>query len=116
MKAPQLISLNPNKNYEVIGQVSISTHAEVDHSVAKARAAQQGWRELGYKKRIALLEKIYKEFVKRKNDIGSLASREMGMPSSVRNKIDQEHLPLSLFVQKQTFHLLQIRSSAKIAF
>ncbi len=88
MKLQKIISLNPGKNYEVIGQIAVTEHAELDKKMAKARIAQCSWAALGVKERVILLEKLYKEFLKRKDDIGSSASREMGMPYAVRNLID----------------------------
>src|SRR5579859_70309 len=88
MKSTKLISLNPGKNYEVIGEVDVSTSADITTKVAKAHAAQQQWAALGVKGRVVLLEKLYKEFVKRKNKIGSLAYQEMGMPISISYLID----------------------------
>jgi acyl-CoA reductase-like NAD-dependent aldehyde dehydrogenase len=84
MQSQKIVSLNPGKNYEIIGEISISSTAEIDKKVAKARAAQQSWAGLDFKKRIEFLENLYSEFVKNKNEIGSLATREMGMPALVR--------------------------------
>lgn len=88
MKSQKIISLNPSKNYDPIGEIIISSREEIDQKIINARAAQQYWAESGVKTRIALLEKLYKEFVKKKDVIGVLVSQEMGMPMSVRNKID----------------------------
>lgn len=88
MKSQQLISLNPGKNYEEVGRIAPSTHAEIDSKIANARSAQPEWSSLGLKGRITILDKLYKEFEKRKNEIGLLAAREMGMPISVGREID----------------------------
>ncbi len=88
MKLQKIISLNPGKNYELIGEVAISTKSEIDTKIAQARAAQPAWAALGVKKRVEILEKLYHAFEKRKNEIGELATKEMGMPASVRNAID----------------------------
>lgn len=88
MKLQNIISVNPAKNYEVLGQVPISTHAHIDTTVTKAREAYKGWSKLTIKARLTLLEEVYKAFVKRKRDIQLLASREMGMPICVSEKVD----------------------------
>lgn len=88
MKTEIIISLNPGKNYEVIGQVPFSTTAEIDAKIAKAHQAQQGWAALDVQNRITVLEYLYNEFVKRKNEIGLLVTKEIGMPVSVRDAID----------------------------
>lgn len=88
MKLQKIISVNPSQNYEPIGQMSISSRAEIDAKVVKAIAAQQSWAQSGFKKRVAALNRLYKIFVQKKEVIGAIASREMGMPASVRNTID----------------------------
>ena len=90
MKAEKIISLNPGKNYEVIGEVLISTHDEITNAIVHARTAQPAWAARGCKNRITFLQKIYQEFEKRKNEIALLACKEMGMPLSVQKMIDLE--------------------------
>ena len=90
MKEQKIISLNPSKNYEIIGEISITTKAEIDKKVNKAHLALEPWIALGVKGRKNILENLYKEFIKRKNEISSLAAKEMGMPISVSEKIDIE--------------------------
>ena len=88
MKAQKIISLNPSKNYELIGEIDSSTHDEVDAKVISARKAQPGWSRLTVGERITLLKKISQEFIARKNDIRSIIAQEMGMPISVCDQID----------------------------
>lgn len=76
----KLVSTNPSKNYEFIGDVDIPTEAEIKGKVATARKAALGWKELGVVSRVKLLEKVYEAFEKRKDEIATLGSREMGMP------------------------------------
>jgi acyl-CoA reductase-like NAD-dependent aldehyde dehydrogenase len=87
MKLQKIISLNPS-NYEKIGEISISSSSEINEKIRQARIAQPLWSEIGFKGRVELLEKLYQKFIKQKNEIGSIISREVGMPLSVRNKID----------------------------
>ena len=88
MKSRKIISLNPSKNYAVIGEVAFSTGDEIDNKVAQARAAQQAWAAFDIKERVAKLEKLYHAFEKRKDEIVSIAAREMGLPISVNKDID----------------------------
>lgn len=88
MKSQKIISLNPSKNYEIIGSVDSSTHDEIVGKIAAARAAQPVWAQIGLTERIRFLEKLYQIFIARKNEIGELISQEMGMPVSLRNAID----------------------------
>jgi acyl-CoA reductase-like NAD-dependent aldehyde dehydrogenase len=83
MDAKKIISLNPSKNYAIIGEVSASSHDEIDKKIAKARAAQPAWAKLGVKERIKFLEKMYAAYVHNKEKIASLISQEMGMPISL---------------------------------
>lgn len=76
----QLISTNPAKNYEVLGSVSVTPLKEIKARVANARAATAGWKALGVKKRIELLRPLYQQFLKRKNEIALLVTREIGKP------------------------------------
>lgn len=87
MKLNKIVSVNPGKNYEFIGEVAISTKVEIDDKVSQARDAQEAWSDLGLSSRISILEKLYNEFEKRQKEIGLLTAQEMGMPLSV-NDID----------------------------
>ena len=69
MKSQKIVSLNPGKNYELIGEVTITSHAEVDQKVAQAKKAFPSWSALPFKKRAEFLEKFYHESIKRKNEI-----------------------------------------------
>lgn len=90
MESKKIISLNPSKNYEIIGEVDISTHAQIDKKISKARSSQAMWASLDIKDRVVFLEKLYLEFKKRKDEIRALSCKEMGMPISVADKIDFE--------------------------
>lgn len=78
----KLISTNPSKNYEILGEVEISTDEEITEKVANANKTKTEWRELGIKKRIELLKPICAEFKQRSNEIAELISKEMGKPIS----------------------------------
>lgn len=88
MKLQKLTSVDPGNGYEVVGEIAISTTAEIHHKVSQARAAQPAWAALGFEGRIAYLEKLYRAFIARKNEIATLTSREMGMPIAVSSEID----------------------------
>jgi len=90
MKLQKIVSLNPGNNYEIVGEITVSSNDEINAKVAMARKAQPTWATLAIKKRIELLENLYNAFVQRKHDIASLAAQEMGMPISVSKAIDIE--------------------------
>jgi succinate-semialdehyde dehydrogenase/glutarate-semialdehyde dehydrogenase len=75
-----LVSTNPAENYAYIGEVPISTPAEVSEKVVAAQQAKLGWKELGLDGRTALLEPICAEFNDRVEEIASLVSQEVGKP------------------------------------
>ena len=57
----KLQSINPS-NYQVLGEVTISTTREVEDSVKLARSAQKEWADLGVAGRVALLKKVFEDF------------------------------------------------------
>ncbi|MFH1432610.1 MAG: aldehyde dehydrogenase family protein [archaeon] len=73
-----LISTNPAKNYETLGNVVITTDSGVKEKVRQAKAAKKAWKDLGTKKRIALLKPIYNDFKKRKDELSTLITKETG--------------------------------------
>lgn len=73
-----LASTNPAAEYVKIGEVAISTDAEIESKVAAAHAAKKAWKELGVENRIRLLLPIRDEFSARKEEIAELISRETG--------------------------------------
>jgi len=73
-----LVSTNPAKGYEELGQVSISSDKEIEEKVKLAHKAKLAWKELGAAKRIQLLEPFYNEFEKRKDELALLITREIG--------------------------------------
>ena len=75
-----LVSTNPSRNYEILGEVAVSTPGEVSAAVAKARAARPGWQALGVRGRVAILEKLVHVFKKGKDAFALMTCREMGRP------------------------------------
>lgn len=74
----KLITTNPANNYEVVGEVEISTDTEIADKVAKASEARTKWKELGVDARVRLLEPIRDEFKARVEEIARLISTETG--------------------------------------
>jgi succinate-semialdehyde dehydrogenase/glutarate-semialdehyde dehydrogenase len=75
-----LVSTNPSRNYEKIGQVQVSTPQEVAEKVAAAHKAAAGWRDLGASGRIALLRQLSAKLIEYKQEFGRLQAEEAGMP------------------------------------
>ena len=76
----KLISTNPSKDYEKIGEVEVSSYVEIEEKVKQANNAKLSWKELGVEKRIELLRPIYDEFMSRKNEFPELITKEVGKP------------------------------------
>lgn len=75
----KLHSVNPH-TYETLGEVDISTEAEIINRVTAAQGAQQAWFELGLSERIARLRNVFEEALTRKSEIVEIQNKEMGMP------------------------------------
>ncbi|MEX0616281.1 MAG: aldehyde dehydrogenase family protein [Candidatus Woykebacteria bacterium] len=77
---PKLVSTNPAKNYELVGEVSVSTASEIAENVKKAQATKEAWKELGVKKRVELMKPIVEEFEGRQGEVAQIITKEVGKP------------------------------------
>ncbi len=75
----KLISINP-ANYEVLGEVTFSTEAEIIEKVKKANAVKREWKEIGVEGRVKILRKVRDKLIKKKEELAQLITEEMGMP------------------------------------
>lgn len=73
-----LISTNPAKNYEIIGNVTITNDLKITQAVTFAQKAKREWKEIGVKKRIQMLRDIYSVFHQRKNELKAIIVKETG--------------------------------------
>lgn len=76
----KIVSTNPSRNYEVVGEVEASTEQEVHDAVAKARKAQPGWAALTQAERNVAVESFVEVCNKHAEEIAELMAREMGKP------------------------------------
>jgi acyl-CoA reductase-like NAD-dependent aldehyde dehydrogenase len=76
----KLISTNPSKNFERIGDATVSTEEDVAQKVALAREAFPSWAGIGLDGRIKHIKKLIAAFDTKKKDLSALMSQEMGMP------------------------------------
>ena len=83
----KLISINPT-NYKKLGEVEVSTKKEIKDKVKKAKDSQSGWGNLSVSDRVRYLTKVFDALKKHKEELGDLATKEMGMPKSMRDLID----------------------------
>lgn len=78
----KIISINPSNN-KIIGEVEFSSQKEIVEKVGKAHRAKKAWKDLGVKKRVEILQRVYEALLKRKDDIAKIDSQEMGFPISL---------------------------------
>ncbi len=75
-----LISTNPSRNFEVLGEVKISTEEEIQESVAKARKALPMWWDMNLSDRCKAIDSFVKISKKRAEEIAQLIAKETGRP------------------------------------
>jgi succinate-semialdehyde dehydrogenase/glutarate-semialdehyde dehydrogenase len=77
--AAELISLNP-ATLDELGRVPVFSAHQVQHAVARARAAQSAWGSLSFKQRGAHILRAKDLLVERQDDFCGLIARETGKP------------------------------------
>ncbi|MCH7850240.1 MAG: aldehyde dehydrogenase family protein [Nanoarchaeota archaeon] len=76
----KLISTNPGKNYEVIGEVDVTTGEEIKKIFIDAKNAKLSWKETSISKRISLLRPICESFKKIRSELALTTCKEIGKP------------------------------------
>lgn len=74
----QLISTNPGKNYEIVGELAPTSFAEIEAKVAAAKDAKKIWKETNIDDRITILKQVYQLCEAKRDELIKLASQEMG--------------------------------------
>ena len=77
--ARKLASLNPATG-EILRELECAGEGEVEAAVARARAAQVAWAEMGLRRRIAVLREFQARLYTRKSEIAAAITREVGKP------------------------------------
>lgn len=81
--APQTLNpfdvINP-ANEEVVGRIALGSSADVDRAVVAARKAFATFSQTERAGRIALIERILEEFLRRESDVAAAMTLEMGAP------------------------------------
>lgn len=76
----KLVSTNPSRNYEDLGEVIVSSEGEIEKKVKLAREALPLWSGMKLDIRIKYLKKVITAFTVIQKELALLMSREMGMP------------------------------------
>jgi alpha-ketoglutaric semialdehyde dehydrogenase len=74
----RLEKTNPADNREVVATVTISTGEDVDRAVEAARMAHRDWKALPAPKRGEILFRAGELLLRKKDELGTLVTREMG--------------------------------------
>lgn len=77
--ARKLVSLNPATG-DVLREFECAGEGEVEAAVARARAAQPAWAEIGLRRRIAVLRDFQAKLYARKSEVAAAITREVGKP------------------------------------
>jgi len=76
----KIISTNPARNFQKIGEVEVSSKKDIAGKVRQAHAAKNAWKDLGVTKRKKILAAVMKNFIRRRGKFVSLMTREIGKP------------------------------------
>ena len=71
-------NLNPSNTADVVGEYARADAEQVKGAIAAARAAAPAWNRSGIQSRADILDKIGSEILARKDELGTLLSREEG--------------------------------------
>ena len=77
--ARKVVSVNPATG-ETLREFESATEADVRDAVARARAAQLAWNELGVRRRIRIFREFQRLLHERKSEVAELITREAGKP------------------------------------
>jgi succinate-semialdehyde dehydrogenase/glutarate-semialdehyde dehydrogenase len=77
--ARKIVSVNPATG-EVLRELECAGETEVEAAVARARAAQPAWAELGLRHRIAVLREFQGKLYTKKSEVAAAITREVGKP------------------------------------
>jgi acyl-CoA reductase-like NAD-dependent aldehyde dehydrogenase len=77
--ARKIVSLNPATG-DVLRELECAGEGEVEAAVARARAAQAAWAELGLRRRIDVLREFQGKLYAKKSEIAAAITREAGKP------------------------------------
>jgi len=76
----KIVSTNPGRNFEVIGEVEAASEADITKAVEKACSAQPSWAALSLEERGGKIRSFFKVCEDRVDEIAEIMSKEMGKP------------------------------------
>jgi acyl-CoA reductase-like NAD-dependent aldehyde dehydrogenase len=76
-----IVSTGPGRNYEVVGEVRVSSAADIAVAVRQARAAQPKWQARVARPRQGF-GPVVSLFEEHRQEIAEIIAREMGLPAT----------------------------------
>ncbi len=76
----QIANINPSDLSDTIGHFAQASIAQVDSAISAAASAQPQWAKTSLEARQTILMNIGNELIERRNELGTLLSREEGKP------------------------------------
>ncbi len=76
----KITSTNPSRNYELIGEIEVTTDQDISEAVTRARAVQPAWASLSQPERNAAVESFIEACKPRAEEIAIAMAKEMGKP------------------------------------
>src|SRR3984957_18375740 len=77
--ADKVASVNPATG-EILREFESASESQVQAAVARARASQVAWAEIGVRKRVAVLREFQQRLVEKKSEIAAAITEEAGKP------------------------------------
>ena len=77
--ARKIVPVNPATG-EILRELECAGEGEIEAAVARARAAQAAWADLGLRHRIAVMREFQAKVFARKSEIAAAITREVGKP------------------------------------
>jgi aldehyde dehydrogenase (NAD+) len=109
-------TINPATE-EVSGRIALGTSKDVDRAVQAARKAFETWSQTTREERLAVLQRIQKEYEKRSADLGTAVREEMGAPKYLANgfhvQLGAGHLATAIEILKN-FKFEELRGQTLI--
>ena len=81
----KIISKNPGENFDIIGEVAVSTNDEIVEKVNTANQVRHRWKSTDISKRIKTVNLICDELKSKSEEIAHLMTKETGKPITFSN-------------------------------
>ncbi len=87
-----VLSVNPARGHETLGEVPLTSKADIKKAVEQSHIAQKSWNALGLEKRVEYLNDLNAHISKHKDEFVKRTSQEMGMPNGLSTSIMDDFL------------------------